>query len=83
MKTVCLLLLFVSCAAFAAPQDDVFLEARDAFQRGDIARLNERAAKLDDDYALTPYVRYWQLRSRLADTSARDRKSTRLNSSHW
>ena len=66
MKTPFLLLL-VSCAAFAAPQDDVFLEARDAFQRGDIVRLNERAAKLDDDYALTPYVRYWQLRSRLAD----------------
>ena len=66
MKTPFLLLL-VSCAAFAAPQDDVFLEARDAFQRGDIVRLNDRAAKLDDDYALTPYVRYWQLRSRLAD----------------
>ncbi len=59
--------MLVSCAAFAAPQDDVFLEARDAFQRGDIVKLNERAAKLDEDYALTPYVRYWQLRSRLAD----------------
>jgi soluble lytic murein transglycosylase len=64
-----LLLLLVSCAAFAASQDDVFLEARDAFQRGDIPKLNERAAKLDDDYALTPYVRYWQLRSRLADAA--------------
>jgi len=72
LKTACLLLLFASCAAFAAPQDDVFLEARDAFQRGDIAKLNERGAKLDDDYALTPYVRYWQLRSRLADASAGD-----------
>ncbi|HKB81851.1 MAG TPA: transglycosylase SLT domain-containing protein [Burkholderiales bacterium] len=67
MRTPFLLLLLVACEAFAAPQDDVFLEARDAFQRGDIAKLNERAAKLDDDYALTPYVRYWQLRSRLAD----------------
>ena len=67
LKTPFLLLLLVSCAAFAAPQDDVFLEARDAFQRGDIVKLNERAAKLDEDYALTPYVRYWQLRSRLAD----------------
>jgi peptidoglycan lytic transglycosylase len=72
LKTTYLLLLFVSCAAFAAPQDDIFLEARDAFQRGDIAKLDERAAKLDDDYALTPYVRYWQLRSRLADASAGD-----------
>jgi len=75
LKTACLLLLFVSCTAFAAPQDDVFLEARDAFQRGDIAKLDERAAKLDDDYALTPYVRYWQLRSRLGDASAADIQS--------
>lgn len=72
LKTTLPLLLFVSCAAFAAPQDDVFLEARDAFQRGDIAKLNERAAKLDDDYALTPYVQYWQLRSRLADAPVSD-----------
>ena len=75
MKTTCLLLLFASCAAFAAPQDEVFLEARDAFQRGDIAKLDERAAKLDDDYALTPHVRYWQLRSRLADASTADIQS--------
>ena len=72
MKTTYLLLLLASCSAFAASQDDLFLEARDAFQRGDIARLDERASKLDDDYALTPYVRYWQLRSRLADTPAGD-----------
>jgi soluble lytic murein transglycosylase len=69
LKTTCLLLLFVSCAALATPQDDIFLEARDAFQRGDIAKFTERAAKLDEDYVLTPYVRYWQLRSRLADAS--------------
>ncbi|HEX7954283.1 MAG TPA: hypothetical protein VF523_14545, partial [Burkholderiales bacterium] len=70
MKTVLvLLLLLVSCAATAATQDDLFLEARDAFQRGDIAKLNERAAKLEADYALTPYVRYWQLRSRLSDAT--------------
>ncbi|MBC8008194.1 MAG: lytic transglycosylase domain-containing protein, partial [Prolixibacteraceae bacterium] len=31
-----------------------------------------RAAKLDDDYALTLHVRYWQLRSRLADASTAD-----------
>ena len=69
---IAFLLLFVSCAAVAAPQDEIFLEAREAFQRGDIPKLNERAAKLDEDYALTPYVRYWQLRSRLADTSSAD-----------
>lgn len=59
-------------AASAATQDDAFLEAREAFQRGDIARLNERAAKLDEDYPLLPYVRYWQLRSRLADAPVAD-----------
>ena len=63
-------LIFISCAAIAAPQDDLFLEAREAFQRGDILKLNERASKLDDDYPLTPYVRYWQLRSHLADLSS-------------
>jgi soluble lytic murein transglycosylase len=68
LKTAWLALLLTSCVAMAAP-DDVFLEARDAFQHGDIAKLNERGSKLDEDYALTPYVRYWQLRSRLADAS--------------
>jgi len=62
-------LLFASCAAIAAPDDEAFLEAREAFQRGDIARLDQVAKQLDDDYALAPYVQYWQLRSRLADLS--------------
>src|SRR5690606_9484858 len=37
------------------------------FQRGDIARLNERAGRIGADYALLQYVQYWQLRSRLGD----------------
>ncbi len=72
MKTAFFSLLLLSCAALAAPQDDVFLEARDAFQRGEIAKLNERAAKLAEDYPLLQYVQYWQLRSRLADASQAD-----------
>ena len=72
MKTACLLLLLASCSAFAASQDDLFLEAREAFQRGDIAKLDERASRLGDDHELTPYVRYWQLRSRLADKPVED-----------
>jgi peptidoglycan lytic transglycosylase len=63
-------LLFASCAALAAPDDDVFLEAREAFQRGDIVGLDRLAKQLDDKYPLAPYVQYWQLRSRLADLSA-------------
>jgi len=62
-------LLFASCAALAAPDDEVFLEAREAFQRGDIVRLDRLSKQLDEDYPLVPYVQYWQLRSRLADLS--------------
>ncbi len=70
ISRIILALLFCSSAALAASPDEIFLEAREAFQRGDITKLNGRAAKLDDDYALTPYVRYWQLRSRLSDSPA-------------
>ncbi len=70
MKKSLAVLLFASCAALAAPDDEVFLEAREAFQRGDIVRLDRLAKQLDDNYPLAPYVQYWQLRSRLADLSA-------------
>ncbi len=69
MKRSLAVLLFASCAALAAPDDEVFLDAREAFQRGDIARLDRLAKQLDDDYPLAPYVQYWQLRSRLTDLS--------------
>lgn len=62
-----LLLLSCCCAAAAAPEDGIFLDARQAFQRGDIVRLDDRAAQLDADHPLASYVQYWQLRSRLAD----------------
>lgn len=55
-------------AALAASDDVIFLEARAAFQRGDIARLEERADKLDRNYPLAGHVEYWRLRSRLAET---------------
>ena len=70
MKKSLAVLLFASCAALAAPDDEVFLEAREAFQRGDIVRLDRLAKQLDDNYPLAPYVQYWQLRSRLADLPA-------------
>lgn len=72
MRNILAVLLFVSCSAWAAPDDELFLEAREAFQRGDIARLNDRAGKIDPDYALLQYVQYWQLRSRLGDSPAGD-----------
>ncbi len=70
MKRSFAVLLFASCAALAAPDDEVFFDAREAFQRGDIARLDRLARQLGDDYPLAPDVQYWQLRSRLADLSA-------------
>lgn len=72
MRNILAVLLFVSCSVLAAPDDELFLEAREAFQRGDIAKLNDRAGKIDPDYALLQYVHYWQLRSRLGDSPAGD-----------
>jgi soluble lytic murein transglycosylase len=51
-------------AAAAAPKADPFLDARDAFQKGDASRLDARAAELDG-HPLQPYARYWQLRMRI------------------
>ena len=69
MKRSLAVFLFASCAVLAAPDDDVFLDTREAFARGDIARLDRLANQLDDEYPLAPYVQYWQLRSRIADLS--------------
>lgn len=57
-------LLFVAAAAYAAPGDDLFVEAREAFRNGDAALLGRHAQALDG-HALAPYVRYWELRLRL------------------
>ncbi len=56
-------------AAHAIDQDAAFLAAREAFQKGNIERLSRLAPDLQD-YPLYPYVVYFQLRSRLAETSA-------------
>ena len=61
--------LFFSATALASPQDEIFLQAREAFQRGDIVRLDQRATALEEDHPLKPYVLYWKLRSHLSDTS--------------
>jgi soluble lytic murein transglycosylase len=49
--------------------DEAFLAAREAFAKGNIERLSRLAPDLQD-HPLYPYVAYWQLRSRLADTGA-------------
>ncbi|HEX7812501.1 MAG TPA: hypothetical protein VF460_11385, partial [Burkholderiales bacterium] len=72
MRKVLAALALVSCSALAASDQELFLEAREAFQRGDIAKLDERAGKIGSDYPLLQYVQYWQLRSRLSDAPADD-----------
>ena len=53
----------------AVDVDGAFLAARDAFQKGQIGRLNELADYLTG-YPLYPYIAAWQLRSRLAEAPA-------------
>src|SRR5690242_15249772 len=67
------LLLTAVCAGsgtlFAMDQDATFMAAREAFQKGNIERLSRLAPQLQD-YPLSGYVTYWQLRSRLNESSA-------------
>jgi len=52
--------------ALAFSDDETFLAAREAFQKGNIEQLSRLAPELRD-YPLYPYVAYWQLRSRLPE----------------
>lgn len=70
MRKLLAVLALVCCPALAATDEELFLEAREAYQRGDMAKLNDRAGRIGKDYALRSYVEYWQLRSRLSDASA-------------
>lgn len=51
----------------AAPGDDLFLLAREAFRAGDSVRLERAAANLDG-HELFPYVAYYRLRLQLDQT---------------
>jgi soluble lytic murein transglycosylase len=66
MRPAALLLLFLSAPALASPGDSDFLAAREAFAKGQIARLDDLAPGLRN-HPLALYVEYWQLRSHLAD----------------
>ena len=57
----------LSAPVGAVDQDQAFLAAREAFQKGRIEKLDALAAGLDS-HPLYPYVAYWQLRSRLAQS---------------
>ena len=60
------LLPAAALAANVAAQDSAFLAAREAFVKGDAAKLTRYAADLNG-YVLEPYVEYYQLRLRLDD----------------
>jgi soluble lytic murein transglycosylase len=73
-RTIAMLLLAGAVSASHGgalkPSDDAaFLAAREAYAKGNIERLSRLAPDLRE-YPLYPYVAYWQLRSRLADTGA-------------
>jgi soluble lytic murein transglycosylase len=61
--------LACSTRLLAMDQDAAFMAAREAFQKGNIERLSRIAPELQD-YPLSGYITYWQLRSRLNETSA-------------
>jgi len=65
------LLAWVAVGAQAAPLDDEFLAAREAFRAGNGARLEKHAARLKG-HLLEPYVNYWQLALRLERASAEE-----------
>ena len=48
----------------AAQSDSNFLMARDAYRAGDGAKLDKLAPQLEG-HVLAPYVRYWQLKTRI------------------
>lgn len=81
MRLALLSLLLLAASAVAAPGDTEFLAARDAFAKGNIARLNDLAPELRS-HPLALYVEYWQLRSRLGDEPRADvRKFLEVNGS--
>ena len=61
-------LIAVPGSALALTDDEAFLAAREAFQKGNIEHLSRLAPDLRD-YPLYPYIAYWQLRSRMPDAS--------------
>jgi soluble lytic murein transglycosylase len=63
------LFLFSLTNAVADGADDEFLAAREAFRKGDAARLNLAAKRLEQ-HVMAPYLNYYQLLMRLKDASA-------------
>lgn len=67
-------LLIVAGAAGAANLDDAFLAAREAARTGNSKQLDQLAPRFQN-HLLEPYVRYWQLKSRLETRDAGEIRS--------
>jgi soluble lytic murein transglycosylase len=70
-KWLFFILSAIASAAAAAPLDDEFLSAREAFRSGAAARLDAQARRLKG-HLLEPYVAYWQLSLRLDQAAPED-----------
>jgi soluble lytic murein transglycosylase len=69
MRGLCLAWLLVAALSVqAAPLDDEFLAAREAFRTGNAARLDAQAQRLKG-HLLEPYIAYWQMSMRLERAS--------------
>jgi soluble lytic murein transglycosylase len=64
-------LLLLPLTSAASPADGDFLAAREAFQKGQAARLDALAPGLRG-HPLHAYVEYWQIRGRMAETPRAD-----------
>ncbi|MBZ0104471.1 MAG: lytic transglycosylase domain-containing protein [Sulfuricella denitrificans] len=63
-----LIFLLSPANVVAGSADEEFMSARDAFRKGDAARLNVAAKRLEH-YVLAPYLQYYQMLMRLKDAS--------------
>ncbi len=69
LRTCCVFIAVVAgSSSRAAPQDDAFLAARDAFRSGNQAKVSEQAARLRG-HVLEPYAAYYRMRQRLEEAS--------------
>ncbi len=66
-----LLAVLLSFPALAWEKD--FLAAREAYQKGQLARFEQHARKLPADHLLQPYLAFWRLRANNANHDARNR----------
>ena len=70
LKHILLLLICgITIYAHAANSDQIFLKAKEAYEKEDVKALNQYLDQLEsDNYLLTPYAKFWLLRLQLDET---------------